>query len=120
MLGRRKLLMWGVASMGVWVFPAMAAIDSGNPWLVAGALVVGGFVLSISYGPQATFIAELFDARVRFSAASISFNMGVLLGGAIAPMIAASLVAATGSGMSVALYVRGPGSGSLHQHLLRS
>ncbi|MFL4475108.1 MFS transporter [Paeniglutamicibacter sp. MACA_103] len=104
-VGRRRLLMWGVAGMGLWVFPAMAAINSGNPWLVAGALIVGGFMLSVSYGPQATFIAELFDARVRFSAASISFNMGVLLGGAIAPMIAASLVAATGSGYAVALYV---------------
>ncbi|TWH41887.1 metabolite-proton symporter [Rhodococcus rhodochrous J38] len=103
--GRRRILMIGIGGMGVWVFVAFAAIDSGNFWLTTGALAVGAFMLSISYGPQATFIAELFDARVRYSAASISFQIGVLLGGAIAPMVAASLVAATGGSFAVALYI---------------
>ncbi|MFC9840464.1 MFS transporter [Rhodococcus sp. NPDC127530] len=103
--GRRRTLLVGIGGMGVWVFPAFAAIDSGNFWLTTGALAIGAFMLSISYGPQATFIAELFDARVRYSAASISFQIGVLLGGAIAPMIAAALVAYTGGSFAVAVYV---------------
>jgi MFS family permease len=103
--GRRRTLLVGIGGMGVWVFVAFAAIDTGNFLLTTGALAVGAFMLSISYGPQATFIAELFDARVRYSAASISFQIGVLLGGAIAPMIAAALVAATGGSLAVAVYI---------------
>lgn len=105
--GRRRALMVGIVGMGVWVFAAFAAIDTGSFWLTTGALAVGAFLFSISYGPQATFIAELFDARVRYSAASISFQLGVLLGGAIAPMIAAALVAATDSSFAVAAYIAG-------------
>ncbi|AXK85060.1 MHS family MFS transporter [Nocardia farcinica] len=103
--GRRRILMVGIGGMGVWIFAAFAAIDTGNFALTTGALAVGALMLSISYGPQATFIAELFDARVRYSASSISFQIGVLLGGAIAPMVAATLVAKTGTSFTVALYI---------------
>ena len=47
----------------------------------------------------------MFDARVRFSAASTSFQLGVLLGGALAPIIAAALVTLDRDGVSVAVYV---------------
>jgi MFS transporter, MHS family, shikimate and dehydroshikimate transport protein len=106
-VGRRRLMLWGVAGQGVWIFVAFGALDTRNFWLTTGAMVVGAFVLSVSYGPQATFIAELFEARVRFSAASISFQVGVLLGGAVAPMIASVLVAATGGSTAVAAYIAG-------------
>lgn len=103
--GRRRLMLWGIAGQGIWIFAAFAALESRNFWLITGALVFGAFILSVSYGPQATFIAELFEARVRFSAASISFQMGVLLGGAVAPMIASILVASTGGSLAVGAYV---------------
>jgi hypothetical protein len=73
--------------------------------LLVLAYVVGAIVFAVSYGPQATFITELFDATVRFSASTVSFQLGVLLGGAIAPLIATALVASTGTSMAVAGYV---------------
>ncbi|WP_037077217.1 MFS transporter [Pseudonocardia spinosispora] len=103
--GRRTMILIGLAAMTIWIFPTFLAIDSGNVALLLGTYVVGAVLFSISYGPQATFITELFDARVRFSAASTSFQLGVLLGGAVAPLIAAALVAATGTSLSVACYV---------------
>lgn len=103
--GRRRMIMAGLLAMLVWIFPTMASIDNGNLALVLGAYSIGAVLFSISYGPQATFIAELFPARVRFTAASTSFQLGVLLGGAVAPIVATSLVAATGSVYSVAAYV---------------
>lgn len=104
-LGRRRMILVGLAGMSLWIFPTFLAIDSGNVLLVLGAYVVGALLFSVSYGPQATFITELFDARVRFSAASVSFQLGVMLGGAIAPLVATALLAATGTSMSVAGYV---------------
>jgi MFS transporter, MHS family, shikimate and dehydroshikimate transport protein len=103
--GRRRMILVGLAAMAVWIFPTMLALDSGNLLLLVGAFVVATLLFSISYGPQATFIVEMFDARVRFSAASTSFQIGVLLGGALAPIIAAALVAATGTVLAVAGYV---------------
>jgi metabolite-proton symporter len=103
--GRRRMILIGLAAMAVWIYPTILAVDSGNMAAVLGAYIVGAVFFSISYGPQATFIVELFDARVRFSAASTSFQLGVLLGGALAPIIAAALVRSTGTVVSVAVYV---------------
>lgn len=103
--GRRTMIVIGLSAMMIWVFPTFLAIDSGNVALLLLAYVIGALLFSICHGSQATFITELFDGRVRFSAASTSFQLGVLLGAAVAPLIAASLVAATGTSMSVAGYV---------------
>jgi hypothetical protein len=99
------MILVGLAAMAVWIFPTILAVDNGNLGLVIGAYVVGAVLFSVSYGPQATFIVEMFDARVRFSAASTSFQIGVLLGGALAPIIAAALVKSTGTVVAVAVYV---------------
>ncbi|QRP50193.1 MFS transporter [Amycolatopsis sp. FDAARGOS 1241] len=103
--GRRRMILIGLAAMAVWIYPTILAVASGNLVAVIAAYVVGAIFFSVSYGPQATFIVELFDARVRFSAASTSFQLGVLLGGALAPIIAAALARATGTVVSVAVYV---------------
>ncbi|MBN9108659.1 MAG: MHS family MFS transporter [Pseudonocardia sp.] len=103
--GRKRMILAGLAAMAIWIYPTMLAVDSGNLGLLIAAYLVGAIFFSISYGPQATYIVEMFDARVRFSAASTSFQIGVLLGGALAPIIAAALVKATGTVLSVAVYV---------------
>ena len=103
--GRRRLILIGLAAMAVWIYPTFLAVDSGNLQVLVLVYAVGAVFFSVSYGPQSTFIAELFDARVRMSAASTSFQMGVLLGGALAPIIATALVAASGTSVSVAVYV---------------
>ncbi|MCF7551362.1 MFS transporter [Pseudonocardia sp. WMMC193] len=103
--GRRRMILVGLGAMAVWIYPTILAVQSGNPGLVIGAYVLGAVFFSVSYGPQATFIVEMFDARVRFSAASTSFQIGVLLGGACAPLVAAALVQSTGTVLSVAVYV---------------
>jgi metabolite-proton symporter len=104
-VGRRRMILIGLAAMAVWIYPTILAVESGNFAAVLGAYVVGAVLFSVSYGPQATFIVEMFDARVRFSASSTSFQFGVLLGGALAPIIAAALVRSTGTVVSVAVYV---------------
>ncbi|WP_426244733.1 MFS transporter [Nocardioides sp. LHG3406-4] len=103
--GRRRTIIFGLGAMIVWIFPTFLAVDTGNPVLLVLAYVVGALFFSVSYGPQATFITELFDASVRFTASSLSFQIGVLLGGAIAPIVATSLFAATDTSMTVAAYV---------------
>jgi MFS family permease len=68
------------------------------PWLGSGSLLLIGCYLSLVlllmgfvYGPLGAWLPGLFPARVRYTGASIAFNMGGILGGALAPNIALAL-----------------------------
>ena len=57
------------------------------------------------YGPQAAFFAELFSAEVRYSGASLGYQIGAVLGGGLAPLVAVALYQATGTSASTSLYL---------------
>lgn len=62
------------------------------------------------YGPQAVYFAELFGTKVRLSGASIGYQIGAMLSGGFAPLIAAALLAAQGGQTwGISLYVVGLG-----------
>ncbi len=104
-VGRRPLLIGGAALMGVWTFVLFALLNTKSTVLIVIAIVVG---LSIGhaavYGPQGSFYAELFGTRVRYSGASFSYQISGIFGGALAPIIAASLYPAGGTTL-ISVYV---------------
>jgi MFS family permease len=51
------------------------------------------------------FLPELYGTRLRYSGAGVSYNLGGILGGALAPIIASQLLAATSASWSISLYV---------------
>ena len=57
------------------------------------------------YGPQAALIAECFTPRLRYSGASIGYQLASVVAGGPAPLIATALLAATGSGYAIAVYI---------------
>jgi hypothetical protein len=57
------------------------------------------------YGPQAAFYSELFGTSVRYSGASLGYQIGSIFGGAFAPLIATSLLARTGSAFAISIYM---------------
>jgi hypothetical protein len=57
------------------------------------------------YGPQAAFIAELFSTKLRYSGASMGYQIAGVLGGGIAPLVSIALVSATGTPFAVSFYV---------------
>ena len=106
-IGRRTtyIIGWILQLVGVFtLFPLVNTGDIGLMFLGLAILTVG---LGFTYGPQAALYSELFPASIRFSGVSISYAIGAILGGAFAPTIAAALVAATGTTMSVAFYLAG-------------
>lgn len=118
-VGRQPMVLWGLALAGAWVFAIFGAISSGSAALTVGAFMIHGAVFAVSYAALSTFIAERFRAEVRFSGSSIAFQVGVLLGGAIAPLVGTALVDATGTVWSVCLYVVGFAAvGVVATHLL--
>ena len=57
------------------------------------------------YGPQAALIAECFTPRLRYSGASIGYQLSSVIAGGPAPLIATALLAWTGSGYAIAVYI---------------
>ena len=66
-------------------------IDTGLPIMITVAITVGLIFLGMQYGPQAAYFTELFATEVRYSGASLGYQIGAILGGALAPTIAVLL-----------------------------
>jgi MHS family shikimate/dehydroshikimate transporter-like MFS transporter len=103
--GRRPIYLLGVVGMGISAFFLFWATDTASFWLVLLAHIFGLGALSVAYGPQAAFYAEMFGTRVRYSGISLGYQGGSIFGGALAPFIATWLFATTGTSTSIAVYV---------------
>ena len=90
-VGRKQIYRWGAILTGVWGFALFPLIDTGNPLMITLALSVGMIFLGMQYGPQAAYFTELFTTEVRYSGASLGYQIGAILGGALAPTIAVLL-----------------------------
>jgi metabolite-proton symporter len=106
-IGRRPLYLAGAVGVGVWsfFFLDLASSESGGKVLLA--VVVGLFFHSLMYSPQAAFFSELFGTSVRYTGASVGYQLASIFAGALAPIIA-GLLLKTGDGdntTAVALYV---------------
>ncbi|MEV1246372.1 MFS transporter [Nonomuraea sp. NPDC049750] len=104
-IGRRPVYLAGVIGAAVWVFVFFLLLDTKSFPLIALAAIVALITHAAMYGPQAAFIAELFSTRLRYSGASMGYQVAGIVGGALAPIIALKLFAAYGTTTAVSLYV---------------
>ena len=103
--GRRGVYMLGAALMGVWGFVLFPLVDTGSfLWITVG-VSVGLIFIGMMYGPQAAFLTEMFSTHVRYSGASLGYQSGAILGGALAPIIATAILAAYGSTLGISVYI---------------
>ena len=103
--GRRGIYITGAVLLGIWGFILFPMIDTGSfLWITVG-LTVGMFFLSMMYGPQAAFLSELFSTKVRYSGASLGYQLGAVIGGGFAPLIATALFAAFGGTFAISVYI---------------
>jgi MFS family permease len=112
-LGRRSVYLTGALVGTVLALPGMLLIDTGH----LGLLMLGMFIASLGpaamLGSQATFFAELFHTRVRYTGSSMGFQLGSVLAGGLSPLIAASLAATYGGLLAVGVCMVGFGVLSL-------
>ena len=93
--GRKPLYMAGAVFSTLFAFPFFAMVDTKQTVLVWLAIVLGVNVgHDLMYGPQGAFYAEMFGTRVRYSGASLGYQLASVLSGGFAPLIAAALLAA--------------------------
>jgi MFS transporter, MHS family, shikimate and dehydroshikimate transport protein len=98
-IGRRKVFLTGAVLFGLYAYPFFLINEAFPGAITLGILtVVGlGLIHPLMYGPMATLFAELFPPRVRYSGASLGYQIGAIFGGGFAPLILTSLLA-TGIG----------------------
>ena len=89
--GRKGVFMAGAALTALWAFAIFPLMASGSFILAVVAIAVGLTFLGMMYGPQAAFFAELFSTEVRYSGASLGYQLGAIIGGSFAPIIATLL-----------------------------
>ncbi|WP_189322553.1 MFS transporter [Streptomyces flaveus] len=108
-IGRRPVVLTGAVASAALAFPVLALVDSGSPGLLILAIALGhGVAQSMMYGPLGALLTEMFGTRVRYTGASLGYQLATLVGAGFSPMIAGSLVAADGGGStSIALLLCG-------------
>ncbi|TMR06610.1 MHS family MFS transporter [Actinomadura soli] len=107
-IGRKTMLTAGSLMLTVWAFAFWPLLNTESPIVIVFAFVVGlGLMHTTMYAPQGAFFAETFPTATRYSAMSLSIQVASVVGGALAPLIATSLYAWTGSWASIAVYMAG-------------
>jgi MFS family permease len=103
--GRKRVYIVGTVLTGLFGFVYFAMMNTAAPVLVFIAIVLSFIPHDVMYGPQAALIAECFTPRLRYSGSSIGYQLSSVISGGPAPLIATALLAATGSGYAIALYI---------------
>ncbi|MEY1661067.1 MFS transporter [Isoalcanivorax beigongshangi] len=101
----RRLTMIGVSiAIVLYGFAFEPLFGSGDTLRVMLFLVIGLFLMGLTYGPLGTLLSELFPTEVRYTGASLTFNIAGILGASLAPAVATTLASKHGLG-SVGIYL---------------
>lgn len=103
--GRRRIYMLGAVLTGLYGFVYVGLLNTMSPALVFLAIVVSLIPHDIMYGPQAALIAECFPGRLRYSGASIGYQLASVIAGGPAPLIVAWLLAQYRTGWVIAVFI---------------
>ncbi|WP_233188918.1 MFS transporter [Subtercola sp. Z020] len=103
-IGRRKVFLTGAVLFAAFAYPFFIINDANHSiWVLAISSLIGlSIIHPLMYGPMATLFAEMFSPEVRYSGASLGYQVGAILGGGFAPLILTSLLA-TGLGAATVL-----------------
>lgn len=105
--GRKGIFVLGALLSGIWAFALFPLVESGSPLWVTLAITIALVFVSMMYGPQAALFAELFPREVRYSGASLGYQIGTVAGGGFAPIIATALFARFHSSVAISIYLCG-------------
>lgn len=103
-IGRRGVFMAGALLCGAWSLPFFLLLNTGSFPLILTAMAVGLSLNNLMYGPQAALMTELFSTELRYSGASLGYQLGAIFGGAFAPIISTALYEQTRSSTAISAY----------------
>jgi MFS family permease len=104
-VGRKNMFMFGCVLMGVFGFIYFAMLDTMNPTIIFIAISISLLPVMTLYGPEAALIAESFSPRLRYSGASLGYQLASIIAGGPSPFIATALFASYHSSLPIAIYI---------------
>jgi MFS family permease len=104
-IGRKRMYILGCAAMGLFGFVYFGMINTGSSVMIFIAMVLSLIPHDMQYGPQAALIAESFTPRLRYSGASIAYQLASITAGGPAPLIATWLFATYKTSTPIAIYI---------------
>ncbi|GAA4473649.1 MFS transporter [Rhodococcus olei] len=104
-IGRRPMILVGGAAIVAWAFPYFWLVGTANLVLFFIAVTVGSIFQSMTYGPIAAYMGELFAPNVRYSGASLAYQLAAITVSGGTPFIMTALIAKTGTTTLVAVFV---------------
>ncbi|OOF79424.1 MFS transporter [Rodentibacter caecimuris] len=103
-IGRRKWLIWVTLAIGVLGLSMPLFLQNGTPTSVFAFLIIGMAIMGMTFGPMAALLPELFPTEVRYSGASLAYNLASIIGATVAAMISLKINALFGV-MGVGIYL---------------
>ena len=102
-----RRLVYAIAAVGsaIWVPLFFVIIGGSSVLLLTVGIVIGLAFHAFMYGPQAAYITEQFDIRLRYAGSSLAYTLAGVVGGAIAPLVFTALLGAWGTWVPIALYL---------------
>jgi MFS family permease len=104
-VGRRKVYIGGCLLVAAFTFVYFAMLDTKDPTLIFIAVALSFIPVMVMYGPEAALIAEAFTPRLRYSGASIGYQLASIIAGGPAPFISTWLFATYQSAVPIGIYV---------------
>ena len=104
-IGRKRMYITGCVIMGIFGFVYFAMLGTLMPTVIFIAIAISGVPVMTLYGPEAALIAESFSPRLRYSGASLGYQLASVIAGGPAPFIATALFAEFHSSLPIAIYI---------------
>ncbi|MFE0365922.1 MFS transporter [Streptomyces griseoaurantiacus] len=103
--GRRTLILIGGLGVVAWAFPYFALVGTASAPMIFIAVAVGFVFQGLTYGPMAAYFGELFAPNVRYSGASLSYQLSAIVVSGSTPVLMTWLIAKTDSTVLVAAFI---------------
>jgi MFS family permease len=104
-IGRKNMYMIGAVATGVFAFIYFGMLNTGSETVIFLAVILSLVPHDMLYGPQAALIAESFTGRLRYSGASLGYQLASIIAGGPAPLIATWLYGTFHSSLAIAIYI---------------
>jgi metabolite-proton symporter len=104
-IGRKTMYMIGAVVTGIFGFIYFGMVNTGVTWIIFFAIVLSLIPHDMMYGPQAALIAESFTGRLRYSGASLGYQLASVIAGGPAPLIATWLLSKYQTSHAIAIYI---------------
>ena len=105
MYGRRRIIAIGQVLLAAWSVALFPLMQTRSFLCITVAITVGQGLVALIHAPVSALMAELFSVQVRYSAASLAYQISSVVGGSVAPIVATALYARYHDNTYISIYM---------------